>query len=126
MQDEIYSLNQKTGIAAIIDGMANTSDVAQDVVKLESAKQRAKEVFANVQKATTLRNASYNAAIDDIYRKLQNGDLVAKGFLIPIDINSEEIIIPASRWRFLKFNKDFTEASGEGIEYKAIAVARRS
>jgi hypothetical protein len=63
-------------------------------------------------------------ALDDIYQKLQNGQLIAKGLLEPVGTNPKEINIPAEYWRFLKFKSDYKEAEGKGIKFTAIVVAR--
>jgi len=57
---------------------------------------------------------------------LQKGKLVSKGFSYDAGISSEEIDIPASHWRFLEFSPDYINASGRGLSYAAIAVARSS
>jgi hypothetical protein len=63
-------------------------------------------------------------ALEDIYEKLQNGELIAKGLLEPVGANPKEINIPAEYWRFLKFKSDYKEAEGKGIKFTAIVVAR--
>jgi hypothetical protein len=123
LQAELFFANQgnPNPFAHLVHPNAPLNDAQK---KVNEIKKRSEMVYPELDKAKRKRDASYIAAVDDIYNKLRNGHLVAKGFLTPIDTKSEEVTIPASRWRFLKFNQDFTEASGEGITYKAIAVAR--
>jgi hypothetical protein len=69
-------------------------------------------------------DASQRRLFGDIYKRLNNGSLVAKGFLKPVMPASEEVTIPASHWRFLRFNTLATEAKGEGIAYTAISITK--
>jgi hypothetical protein len=62
--------------------------------------------------------------IDEIYGKLSNSILVAKGFVPPLQTNSDEFLIPAAQWRFLRFDKEMKNVEGAGVTYLAVAVAR--
>jgi hypothetical protein len=50
--------------------------------------------------------------------------LVAKGFVPPLQTNSDEFPIPAAQWRFLRFDKEMKNVEGAGVTYLAVAVAR--
>jgi hypothetical protein len=56
--------------------------------------------------------------------KLKKGELVAQGFQLPIEKNARASEIPESYWRFLSLSEDLSGASGQGIEYTGLAVAR--
>jgi hypothetical protein len=88
----------------------------------KDARARHIEVDEECSAKRRASDASYRRLLDDIYKKLYNGSLVAKGFLKPVTHTSEEITIPASHWRFLRFNALMTEAEGQGIAYTAISV----
>ena len=66
----------------------------------------------------------YRLLIDDLYDKLRRGELVAQGFLLPVEKDSQVSDIPAERWRFLSLSPDFTKASGENLNYAGIAIAK--
>lgn len=67
---------------------------------------------------------SSRRAMDDIYRQLRDGKLIARGFSQPVEANAKEMDIPAAQWRFLKFEDKLIEATGHDITYTAIAVAQ--
>jgi hypothetical protein len=82
-------------------------------------------------KERALREAQATArarALEDVYEKLINGTLIAKGFRHPIRSTTMEREIPAAHWRIIRFNGDFTEARSQnaslGIQYSGITVAR--
>jgi hypothetical protein len=66
----------------------------------------------------------YLEVINELHEKLRTGELVAQGFLYPMEKDSTAVLIPAERWRFLKLNRDFTEASGKDIIYVGIVIAK--
>jgi hypothetical protein len=70
------------------------------------------------------RERSRAKALEDIYEKLRSGKLIAKGFLHPVRRTAIEREIPASQWRIIRFNGDYTRAQGQSIEYSGIAVAK--
>jgi hypothetical protein len=115
---ELYSISSANSL------MALTSLVNPEPNNISNLKERIRDLAGPLLRQKSKRDASFLRAIDDIHQKLQNGSLIAKGCLAPIESTTEEKAIPAWQWRFLKFNGDLTEASGEGITYKAIAVAR--
>ena len=92
--------------------------------KLDELKRRMAELYPAMSDAKTKRNISYAHIESDLYEKLINGNLVAKGFLAPINPYSEELLIPSARWRFLRFANELRDASGEDMTYKAVSVAR--
>jgi hypothetical protein len=90
------------------------------------AEEKRKELDLQYYKQATIRQQCFTAAINEMYGRLRNGSLIAKGLLEPVAINTEETEIPAVHWHFLKFNEVGTQATGEGITYKAISVASRT
>jgi hypothetical protein len=71
-----------------------------------------------------LQDNLYRLSVEDLHEKLRKGELVAQGFLLPVEKDSVVADIPAERWRFLKLNDDFTKASGESLSYAGIAIAK--
>jgi hypothetical protein len=69
-------------------------------------------------------SSAFQGVLVDLQNKLQKGKLISKGFSYDAGINSGEIDIPASYWRFLEFSPDYINASGRGVSYTAIVVAR--
>jgi hypothetical protein len=61
---------------------------------------------------------------NSVHTRLQSGQLVAKGFLMPVTAASVETPIPREQWRFLRFQDGFKKAGGEGISYTGLAVAK--
>lgn len=67
----------------------------------------------------------------DLYGKLQNGSLVAKGFAEPIKAENDEIMIPKAQWRLVRLDgwplasTLGEEATGHGITYKSVRIKRR-
>jgi hypothetical protein len=81
---------------------------------------------AELQAITKQRDNLYIQMQQNVHDKLTSGELVAKGFLMPLSPKPIEIIIPKEQWRFLRFRDNFQKASGEGISYTGVAVASRS
>jgi hypothetical protein len=74
-----------------------------------------------------LREKALRDAAGGIYEKLKNGELIARGFrdaIVP-NSNPKEVEIPAEYWKFLKFSGDYKNASGKGIGYTDIEIARK-
>lgn len=90
----------------------------------DAIRQRKLPIVELFNKERQLRIGAQSKALENLHEKLANGSLVAKGFLQPVLPKDEEVDIPQSKWRFLRFNSDFTEASGEGITYTAVTVAK--
>jgi hypothetical protein len=72
-----------------------------------------------------LREKARRNALGDIYEKLKEEKLIAKGFKDPLGLHPKENEIPAAYWKFLKFSGDYKEAEGKGIKYTAIEIARK-
>ncbi|HLY04304.1 MAG TPA: hypothetical protein VKR31_01010 [Rhizomicrobium sp.] len=60
----------------------------------------------------------------DLQERLAKGELIAKGFKSPHVADASEIIIPAAEWRFLQVNPKDATATGAGVEYVGIAIAK--
>ena len=91
-----------------------------------SIRMRRIALHDGLKQAQAELSSAFQGVLDDLQDKLQKGKLVSKGFSYDAGINSEEIDIPASYWRFLEFSPDYINASGRGLSYTAIAVARSS
>lgn len=67
----------------------------------------------------------YRAEVmNDLYKKLLAGTLLAKGFAVPHAHGKPEVNIPPSEWRFLKFDEAMEVASGNGISYTNLLIRR--
>ncbi len=88
------------------------------------AKSRADTLHEELRMQRKHLSASHRRVMDYIYKQLQEGTFVARAFLTPVNKHPEQIIIPAAQWRFLRFNDDLSEASGQDITYTMIDVAR--
>jgi hypothetical protein len=60
----------------------------------------------------------------DIRNRLATSELVAKGFRKPVNKNPDPVLIPSEYWRFLQFTDSYSGATGEGIQYAGMMVAR--
>jgi hypothetical protein len=93
--------------------------------ELVAARERQKEIVRQFNLERNVGLNLFNMAVQDIHAKLRNRTLIAKGFLTPIQKDSEFQEIIASRWNFLRLiEPEFQKASGEGIEYTGIAMAK--
>jgi drug/metabolite transporter superfamily protein YnfA len=117
---------QSFGSAAAFRSMAGVTAPTDTDARYAAAVEKLRTITREMDAQRRTGNSAFRAALDDLYDRLRNEELVAKGCLAPIDASVTEQIIPAWQWRFLKFTGDYTEASGEGIAYKAIAVARNN
>jgi hypothetical protein len=77
--------------------------------------------WQETQKGLELRY--FGDRVDDLHYKLLTGELVARGFLLPVTQNPIVKDIPKEYWRFLRLTNDFTEASGKDISYTGVEVA---
>ena len=84
-----------------------------------------REAYARNAALHELREKSRARARDDLYAKLRDGRLVARGFAAPMEKNSKEITIPSAHWRLIQFSGDYTEASSNSVRYVGLEVARR-
>ncbi len=57
-------------------------------------------------------------------KRLQSGDLVATGYVKPVELDDSRKTIPADKWAFLKLDFQHSAASGGGTEIIAIRVFR--
>jgi hypothetical protein len=102
------------------DGSINIDRDALEI--LQAATRRAS---AQNSAAHDLREKARRMALGDIYNKLTEGKLVARGFKDPLGLNPKEKEIESSYWKFLKFTGDYKEAEGKGIKFTGIEVARK-
>ncbi len=86
--------------------------------------KRESEAYRKIEAQRRQHASAYAGALEDIYEKLRNGHPVAKGFVGSLSNSPNEIEIPAAHWRVIKFNNDYTEAKGQGMEYVGITVAK--
>jgi hypothetical protein len=115
LQIERESLGQPFGSGPI-------SEEPEYMAKLREA---ARDASARNLALHELREKARSNALGDIYEKLKNEKLVAKGFKDPLGLHPTENEIPATYWKFLKFSGDYKEAEGKGIKYTAIEIARK-
>lgn len=60
----------------------------------------------------------------NIHDQLLQGELIAKGFLVPHKAGTEEIIIPKEEWRLLTLDHDGGQALGPNFEYIALLIGK--
>ena len=58
------------------------------------------------------------------HQQLQSGDLVATGYVKPVELDDSRKTIPADKWAFLELDFQRSAASGGGTEIIAIRVSR--
>jgi hypothetical protein len=121
LADQILALQkERSELGHMPDGSINIDSAA-----LEKLSASVRESSAKQSAAYELREKALRHATGGIYEKLKSGELIAKGFKDPLGLNPKETTIPAEYWRFLQFNADYKEASGKGIKYTAIEIARK-
>ena len=107
------------------DPLAAFNAIEKAPPALELLKKKASELYDQSRAAERNHNAAFGELLNDIYEKLASGKLIAKGFLVPVEADSQEIEIPASHWRLIRFHAvGYTQAEGQGIKYVGITVAR--
>jgi hypothetical protein len=89
----------------------------------ELLKESVAQAWGRLQAQRNVQSATRAKALDDIYNKLRNGEIIARAFHDPVG-NRGEIEIPPAQWRIIRFNGDYTEASGRGLSYIGITVAK--
>jgi hypothetical protein len=102
------------------DGSINIDSKAFEILAAS-----AREASARNSAAHELRDKARRKALGDIYNKLTEGKLIAKGFKDPLGVSPKEIEIDASYWKFLKFTGDYKEAEGKGMKFTGIEVAKK-
>jgi hypothetical protein len=102
------------------DGSINIDSKALEILAAS-----AREASAKNSAAHELRERARRKALQDVYGKLTEGKLTAKGFKDPLGLNPKEIEIEAPYWKFLKFAGDYKEAEGKGIKFTGIEVAKK-
>jgi hypothetical protein len=100
--------------------------VAKDCLALASRIHDSRQWFSSFRMLELIDADRRASPREALYEGLRTGKLVATGFLHPIHHHAEEIEIPPTQWRTIRFNRDFTEARGRSIRYTGIAVARAS
>lgn len=91
---------------------------------LTALREAAVHAHAAYAAAAELRSRARAGALEDVYEKLRDGRLIARGYIPPLAKNSEEKLIPAGHWRIIQFNSEYTAASSRTVTYVGIAVAR--
>ena len=123
LADQILALQkERSELGHMPDGSIN---IDRDALEILSASAR--EASAKQSAAYELREKALRDAAGGIYEKLKNGELIARGFrdaIVP-NSNPKEVEIPAEYWKFLKFSGDYKNASGKGIGYTDIEIARK-
>jgi len=107
----------RTAIQAINDLGNPSSEMEQLRASVETAATK----FITEQQR---RDSARASVLEDIYEKLRNGILIAKGFVPPVANSSPELEIPASHWRMIRFNGDYTQAKDQELQYVGITVAK--
>ncbi len=92
---------------------------------LDLIERRRSRAVAELIELRKRQDALNIVIVNSIYDQLQRGALIAKGFRDPVGLRAKEIYIPAAQWRFLRFDGDFSAASGKGMAYTAVLVTRR-
>jgi hypothetical protein len=125
LDQEFENLNYQLMAMSSAKGLTLAAGIAipetKDIVQI---RERMNVVLRQREEQRHKRNQSSLRVVDDLYEKLRNGAIIAKGCLAPVSNNAEEIPIPSWQWRFLRLNNTLTEASGENITYKAVTAAR--
>lgn len=97
-----------------------------DSAALDTLLASVREASAKQSAAYDLREKALRDATGGIYEKLKRGELIAREFKDLLVPNPKEIEIPAEHWKFSKFGSDYKNASGKGIGYTDIEIARKS
>src|SRR5262249_23274084 len=114
VHDEVEGLlASHRSLASGLSGAAAISHMFNEPEEVRSARSRLADIGAERSALARTRAMAFSRAVENVYEKLQRGTLVAKGFLVPLGEDPHEVHIPSARWRFLRFNGDYTEASGE-------------
>jgi hypothetical protein len=103
------------------DAINDLVNPSPEMVQWKAAEEEATRKFLTEQRQ---RDSARAGALEDIYQKLRNGKLVAKGFAPPVGSDSGELEIPVAYWRLIRFNGDYTQAKGQELQYVGITVAR--
>ncbi len=88
----------------------------QMALMLQSARLRPAEHVTALHSWAQLRNA--------FKARLQSGELVATGYVKPVELTDRPTAIPTDKWRFLKLDYLNGSASGEGLEIVSILIYR--
>jgi hypothetical protein len=109
----------QTAIIAVDE--ATRSQMAKALVRLteqhrENRESSQKLIWTKVDCSEALRM--------NIYAQLQDGKLIAKGFLAPHTPGSSERIIPTEEWRFLNLDDQADKALGPNFEYIALLIGK--
>ncbi len=77
------------------------------------------------QEALEQRFNQANAEVmADIHTKLTTGEVRARGLIPPLSADSREVDIPTVHWRFLRLDVPQETASGQGVTYVAVVLAK--
>ena len=87
----------------------------QVMLKLEAARVRPTEGLTAWHRWIRLRIA--------FKARLQSGELVATGYVKPVELAHERTAIPSDKWRFLELDIRNGAARGEGLEIVSIIVS---
>ena len=87
----------------------------QMALMLQNARLRPAEYVTALHSWAQLRNA--------FKARLQSGELVATGYVKPVELTDRPTAIPTDKWRFLKLDYLNGSASGEGLEIVSIVVS---
>jgi hypothetical protein len=109
-----------TALIADVDDVTR-SEWSEDLAKLT---ERLRE---NREKSSELiwTQMDCNEALRmNIFAQLQQGKLIAKGFLAPHTAGEPERIIPMDEWRFLRLDDQADQALGPNFEYLALLIGK--
>ena len=95
-------------------GRPESVDLLQDRIPFAAA---ARSELGNIS------NHAKETLSEDIRRKLETGNLIAKGFLSPYAHGNQKIVIPRPQWVVLRL--DGNKAGAKGIEYGEIVIGKR-
>jgi hypothetical protein len=82
--------------------------------ELALARRKSTETANEYNRAFEKATEADERVLGVIYNKLESGQLIAEGFLPPFNAESEMTSIPAAQWRFLRFEKNMRNATGQG------------
>lgn len=111
---------KKEEVAAGLGPYAMLSDPPSP--EYADAKIKAQTAFNDYSRATDELTRVEMQIRNIIHEGLIAERFLAKGFLPPFTHQSIDVGIPASQWRFLRFDKDMQTAEGQGVTYIGVSV----